>query len=259
MDKLKMERDFRKLEKTLSKQRQETRQRLEIKRQDEKMNRIAIAKSIVDNQPVIGDMKMMDKNAEELLKILLKMYDECKSYTIQANYDEIPEGYQNGLSRILDTLQQYGMIFEHIKFMGGFFCFTLSPQALTYFEDKERALKLEQERKMAQNINIKNLNATGSNINFGSISNSTLTAQNIVSEIEKQIEEKGGNDTAELKDLLEDVKELCESIKANNPLPKRANLMTKISNHLEKHNWFYGAIVQLLGTAVMSAMMGEGN
>lgn len=256
MDKLKMERDFRKLEKTLSKYRQEARQQQDVKRQGEKVARIAIAKSIVDNQPVIGDMKMMDKNAEEILKILLKMYDERKSYTIQANYDDIPEGYQNGLSRILDTLQQYGMIFNPIEFVGGIFQLGLSPQALTYFEDKERALRLEQERKMAQNINIQNLNATGSNINFGSISNSSLTAQNIVFEIEKLIEEQGGDEKEELKDLLEEVKELCESIKVNNPLPKRANLMKKISNHLEKHDWFYGAIVQLLGTAAMSAMMG---
>ena len=252
-----MERDFRKLEKTLSKQRQETRQRLEIKRQDEKMNRIAIAKSIVDNQPVIGDMKMMDKNAEELLKILLKMYKKVNSYKIQADYNEIPEGYRNGLSRILDTLQQYGIIFNYRMFMGGGFQFTLSPQALTYFEDKEKTLEQEKERqKMAQNINIQNLTATGSNINFGSILNSTLTAQNIVSEIEKQIEEKGGDDKAELKDLLEEVKELCESIKVNNPLPNRVTLMTKISKHFEKHNWFYGSIVQLLGTAAMSAMKG---
>ncbi|MBP3742720.1 MAG: hypothetical protein J6J00_07015 [Treponema sp.] len=56
--------------------------------------------------------------------------------------------------------------------------------------------------------------------------------------------------------MLEEVKELCENIKVNNPLPKRSNLMTKISNHLEKHGWFYGAVVQLLGTAAMTAMMG---
>ena len=183
------------------------------------------------------------------------MYEECKSYDIQAGYDEIPEGYQNGLSQILDNLKQYGMIFHHTEFMGGFM-FTLSPQALTYFEDKEKALKENQEKTVAQNINIQNLNATGSNINFGSIIDSTLTAQNIVSNLEKQIEEQGGEDKAELKDLLEEVKELCENIKVNNPLPKRSNLMTKISNHLEKHGWFYGAVAQLLGTAAMTAMMG---
>lgn len=261
MGNLKIEFDTRKLEHAIKKQQQEAKrlaekQAREAKVQAEKNARIAVAKSIVEKQPVVGGIKMLDKNSEEVLKILLKMYTECKSYDIQASYDEIPEGYQNGLTQILDNLKQYGMIFRHIEFIGGEFEFSLSPQALTYFDDKEKALKAEQEKTVAQNINIQNLNATGSNINFGSIIDSTLTAQNIVSNLEKQIEEQGGEDKAELKDLLEEVKELCENIKVNNPLPKRSNLMTKISNHLEKHGWFYGAVVQLLGTAAMTAMMG---
>ena len=250
MGNFKVEFDTRKLEQAIKKQQQEA------KRQAEKNARIAVAKSIVEKQPVIGGIKMLDKNSEELLKILLKMYDECKCFDIHADYEEIPEGYQNGLTQILDNLKQYGMIFRHIEFIGGGFEFSLSPQALTYFVDKEKALKDEQDRQMAQNINIQNLTATGSNINFGTITNSTLTADNIISNLEKQIEEQGGEDKAELKDLLEEVKELCESIKLNNSLPKRTNLMTKISNHLEKHGWFYGAVVQLLGTAAMTAMMG---
>lgn len=253
--------DTRKLEQQIKKQQQEAKrlvdkQMREAKRQAEQESRIAVAKSIVEKQPVIGDIKMMDKNSEEILKILLKMYDECKSYDIQATYDEIPQGYQNGLTQILDTLKQYGMIFRHIEFIGGTFEFSLSPQALTYFEDKEKALKLEQEKQIAQNINIQNLTATGSNINFGTITNSTLSAENIIHNLEKQIDELGGDDKEQLKDLLEEVKELCESIKINAPLPKRTNLMTKISNHLEKHGWFYGAVVQLLGTAAMNVMMG---
>lgn len=261
MGNFKIEFDTRKLEQAIKKQQQEAKrfaekQAREAKRQAEKDARIAVAKSIVEKQPVVGEIKMLDKNSEEILKILLKMYDECKCFDIHAEYDEIPEGYQNGLTQILENLKQYGMIFRHIEFLGGGFDFSLSPQALTYFEDKEKALKAEQEKTMAQNINIQNLNATGSNINFGSIINSTLTAQNIVSNLEKQIDEEGGEDKAELKDILEEVKELCESIKVNNPLPKRANLMKKISNHLEKHGWFYGAVVQLLGTAAMTAMIG---
>lgn len=111
--------------------------------------------------------------------------------------------------------------------------------------------------KQQQNINIQNLTATGSSINFGTISNSTVTAQNIVSEIERRIEEQGGEDKAELESLLADVKELCEDIKSNMSLPKRANLMNKISNHLEKHSWFYGAVAQLIGNAAMVAMTGK--
>ena len=236
---------------------QSKRQQQEARRLAEKEKRIAIAKSIVESQPVIGGMKIMDRNSEEILKILLKMYDECKSYEIQANYEEIPEGYRNGLTQILDTLQQYGMIFRHVEFLGAVgFCFSLSPNALTYFEDKEKAQEAEME-KQQQNINIQNLTATGSSINFGTISNSTVTAQNIVSEIERRIEEQGGEDKAELESLLADVKELCEDIKSNMPLPTRANLMNKISSHLEKHGWFYGAVVQLIGNAAMVAMTGK--
>lgn len=261
MGSFKIELDTRKLEQAIKKQQQEAKrlaekQAREAKIQAEKNARIVVAKSIVDKQPIVGGIKMLDKNSEELLKILLKMYDGCKCFDIHADFDEIPEGYQSGLTQILDNLKQYGMIFRYLEFLDGGFDFSLSPQALTYFEDKEKALKTEQEKTIAQNINIQNLNATGSNINFGSIIDSTLTAQNIVSNLEKQIEEQGGEDKTELKDLLEEVKELCESIKVNNPLPKRTNLMTKISNHLEKHGWFYGAVVQLLGTAAMTAMQG---
>lgn len=265
--------DTRKLEQQLKKQQQEA-ERLaerqmsaaklqaekaarEARRQAEKEKRIAVAKAIVEKQPVIGGMKMMDKASEEVLKILLKMYDECKSYDIHADYEEIPEGYQNGLTQILDTLQQHGMIFHHIEFLGGEFQFSLSPAALTYFEDKEKAWKTEMEKQMQQNISIHSFTATGSSINFGTIVDSTVTAQNIASEIERKIEEQGGEDKDELKILFDEVKELCETMKANMPLPKRANLMNRISNHLEKHGWFYGAVAQLIGNAAMAAMMGK--
>ena len=238
----------------LKKQQQEAKRQAERTARETK--RIAVAQSIVDKQPTIGEMKIMDRNSEEILKILLKMYEEKQSYEIQALYEDIPEVYLDGLTQLLDTLQQYGMIFSHNEFIGGSFRFSLSPLALTYFEDKEKAIKDEKEKQMAQNINIQNLTANGSNINFGTISNSTLTVDNLTSEVEKLIEEKGGEDKAELKDLLEEVKELCENIQINSPLPKRTNLMNKISNHLEKHGWFYGAVVQLLGTAAMTAMMG---
>lgn len=228
----------------------------EIKRQAEEEKRIAIAKSVVERQPIIGGLRIMDKNSEEILKILLEMHRECNSYDIQGNYNKIPKCYHSGLTQIFDTLQQSGMIFNHTRFLGGFYL-SLSPIALTYFEDKEKALKAEEEKQMAQNISIQHLTATGSNINFGTISNSTVTAQNIVSEIEQQIEEQGGEDKDELKNLLEEVKELCEDIKSNMPLPKRAPLMNRISNHLAKHGWFYGAVVQLIGNTAIMAMAGK--
>lgn len=218
-----------------------------------KQQRIEIAQNIVQNQPVIGGVRMLDKNSEVVLEALLKMSEECNSLKFNANYDELPEGYEGGLTQILENLKAYGLVFRHAEFLGGGFLVTLSPQSKNYFRDKEEALRKERERAMAQNINI---TATGSNINFGSIVNSTLSADNIVSNIEKEIEEKAGEDKEELKELLEEVKELCEGIQINNPLPKRKKLMERISNHIAKHGWFYGEIVGLIGSAAMNAMMG---
>ena len=111
MGSFKIELNTRKLEQAIKKQQQEAkrlaeRQAREAKIQTAKNARIAVAKSIVEKQPVLGGIKMLDKNSEELLKILLKMYDDCKCFDIHADYDEIPEGYQSGLTQILDNLKQ---------------------------------------------------------------------------------------------------------------------------------------------------------
>lgn len=99
--------------------------------------------------------------------------------------------------------------------------------------------------------------APGSNVNVGTISHSTITANNVISSIEKEIEEKGGSDKEELRSLLEEIKELCDNIQANKSLPKSKVLMNKISKHFSTHGWFYGAVVQLIGTAAMQIMAGE--
>ena len=242
--------DTKNLENRLKKQLQDAQRKAEqeaLKRQ-----RIEIARNLVRKQQIIGGIRMLDKSSEVVLEALLKLSEQCNSLEFEANYDELPDGYADGLTQILENLQAYGLVFRHIEFIGGSFKVSLSPQAKNYFHDKEEALKREQEKQPAQNINI---TATGSNINFGSIKNSTLSAENIVSNLEKEIEEKGGDDKEALKELLEEVKELCEGFQVNNPLPKRKKLMEKLSNHMSKHGWFYGEIVGLIGSAAMSAMM----
>lgn len=92
------------------------------------------------------------------------------------------------------------------------------------------------------------------NLVFGNVSCSTLTVDNSIHRIEQAIEERGGEDKAELYELLDDVKELIENIQSSRSIPKQKRLIEKISNHLEKHGWFYGAVVQLLGTAVLASL-----
>ena len=68
--------------------------------------------------------------------------------------------------------------------------------------------------------------------------------------------EKGGEDKEELHELLDEVKELIENIQSSRAIPKQKKLFEKISNHMEKHGWFYGAVVQLLGTAALGLIGG---
>lgn len=250
MTNFKISLDTKNLENQLKKQLQDAQRKAEqeaLKRQ-----RTEIARNLVKKQQIIGGIRMLDKSSEVVLEALLKLSEQCNSLEFEANYDELPDGYADGLTQILENLKAYGLVFRHAEFIGGGFDVILSPQAKNYFHDKEEALRKEQEKQTAQNINI---TATGSNINFGSITNSTLSAENIVSTIEKEIEEKGGDDKEALKELLDEVKELCEGFQVNNPLPKRKKLMEKLSNHMSKHGWFYGEIVGLIGSAAMSAMM----
>lgn|GEM_PF-2384986 len=129
----------------------------------------------------------------------------------------------------------------------------LSPDALTYFEDKAKA---EKSKQISPTITIHNLTADGSNVNLGPLSYSTMTIENTISSIEKEIEAKGGDDKETLRNLLEEIKELCDNIRANKSLPKSKSLMNRISKHFETHRWFYGAVVQLIGTAAMQVMVG---
>ena len=89
---------------------------------------------------------------------------------------------------------------------------------------------------------------------FGNVSDSMLTVDNSIHKIEQAIEENGGTDKEELYKILNDVKELIENIQTSRTIPKQKKLFARISDHMEKHGWFYGAIVQLLGTAAINLL-----
>lgn len=56
--------------------------------------------------------------------------------------------------------------------------------------------------------------------------------------------------------MLDEVKELIENIQSSRAIPKQRKLFEKISNHIQKHGWFYGAVIQLMGTAIMGMIGG---
>lgn len=92
------------------------------------------------------------------------------------------------------------------------------------------------------------------NLVFGDVSGSTLSVDNSIHEIERAIDERGGDDKADLYELLDEVKELIENMQTSRSIPKQKKLYQKLSDHMAKHGWFYGAVVQLLGTAALGML-----
>lgn len=211
------------------------------------------ANAIVSGQPVIGGMRMMDTASEEILEVLLSLYDGNEKRNVQSKPNVIPASYADSLQIQFEKLSMYGMISNPKLYLYGAWNLTLTPQGITYFEDKERAMekaKSEKENK----FNIGSIIANGSNLVLGDVINSALSIDNSTSRIEQEIEEKGGEEKEELRELLEEVKELIENMQDSRHIPKNKGLFSKLSNHLEKHGWFYGEVVGLLGSAVMQML-----
>ena len=210
------------------------------------------AGQIVAGQPLVGMIRIMDESSEEILHAILRLYDGNATRQVRGKYQEFPEGYHDSLGLEFEKLCQYGMVTGQMVWLGGIWELNLTPKSLTYFENKERALEAEKIKQQAQT----SIFAPGSNIVFGNVTDSTLSIDNSITQIEKMIDEKGGEDAAELKALLSEVQELLENMKESRHVPRNSSLFTRLSDHFAKHGWFYGSVIGLLGTAAMQLIQG---
>lgn len=246
-----IEKQMKQAKQLADKQRREADKRVrEQKRLEHKTAVRDQASSVVNGQPLIEGFRIMDKTAEEMLKCLLECSDR-KDAHVNFSDDIFPSYVQMSVGLELEKLTQYGMI-------GGLFSFdnggmlNLLPPAFTYFEDKQAAFDRQEKHEKERQQSIINYG----NLVFGNVSGSTLTVDNSIHQIEQAIDEKGGEDKEKLHELLDEVKELIENIQSSRSIPKQKRLFEKISDHMEKHGWFYGAVVQLLGTTVIGMIGG---
>lgn len=106
------------------------------------------ASAIVNGQPIIGGMRIMDPSSEEILKIVLEQYDGNEDRFVQGDTDLFPKAYRFSVSQVFETLSMYGMTTLASLYLSGIWELNLMPQGITYFEDKEKALaKAEEEEK----------------------------------------------------------------------------------------------------------------
>lgn len=209
------------------------------------------AASVVSGSTLVEGFRIMDSTSEDVLRCLLEC-ERSAGNRISFSDEILPEYVQRSTSVEYEKLVQYGMIGGLIAWDTGAML-NLMPAALTYFEDKEAALKRQEEARNKMNSGNTYINY-GGNMVFGDVTESTLSVDNSIHQLERAIEEHGGDDKEELRELLEDVKELVGNIESSRTIPKQKKLHQRLNDHIVKHGWFYGAVVQLLGTAVMNGI-----
>ena len=91
----------------------------------------------------------MDASAEELFHIILGCYDGNDSRAVRGSIDVIPKAYEYSIHLEFEKLSMYGVIASPHIWLDGSWEMHLTPQGLTYFEDKEAALK-ERETELKQ-------------------------------------------------------------------------------------------------------------
>ena len=236
------------LEKQL-KQQKDAKRKMQIEARKEATRQRAA--SVVGGSNIVEGFRIMDSTAEDVLRCLLRC-ERSAGNRISFSDDILPEYVQRSTCVEYEKLIQYGMIGGLIEWDSGAML-NLMPAALTYFEDKEAALKRqnEAEGKMTAGNTYYNY---GGNMVFGDVVDSTLSVDNSIHQLERSIEERGGDDKAELMELLEDVKELIANIESSRTIPKQKKLFQRLNDHVVRHGWFYGAVIQLLGTVVMNGL-----
>ena len=199
-----------------------------------------------------GKMRILTETEKELLKILILNLENKNSYTCTITYDVLPEYISPQLKDLLLTLKYSGYCASFSQWLGGA-QITLTPEGVNYFEKEEDYKKM----KSKPSININNLNASNSIITFGDVYDSNFNIDNSYTEISKLIDQYGGDDKEELKNLLEEVKDYVENILESKSVGKNKSLFTRIGNHVKKHQWFYQAVVTFIGNAVIKIMSGQ--
>lgn len=115
----------------------------EAKRKFDEETRRMVASSIVNGQPSINGMRIMDAASEEVLAAILKTYDGNELRHIQGSADDVPAPYRTTLISEFEKLRMYGVVTcPHANIFGEWEA-TLTPQGLSYFDDKKRISKIQ--------------------------------------------------------------------------------------------------------------------
>ena len=210
------------------------------KRESDRQARIEMrrnrASTIVNGQPTVGDIKILDSSSEELVSLISEGYSR-DDYQVTNNDIDIPAYLENDLALEFEKLKQYGLISNYGYYITGCWKLTILPGLLTYFERKENAILHE---KQSYNTNNFYGDVTGVQIQQGTINSSQTQSMkqnfdydaisDIIGNIKKYddlFDEEFGDNASDLRERIARVEELVE--KRDNP-GKIKMLLTEIKN-----------------------------
>lgn len=108
-----------------------------------------IAASIIEGQPVLYGVRILDPDSEKMLDAILSQYDGNENNHVGFRGDNLPRSLYDSIAIQYEKLKMYGLISFCIPYGNGAII-TISDTAKTYKNQKEKAVskqKEEQERR----------------------------------------------------------------------------------------------------------------
>lgn len=209
----------------------------EAKRQSRIETRREQAASIVNGQPVIEGVKIIDKSAQILVEIICDGYKRT-DYKMFSGDVQIPEYLERDLELEFEKLKQYGLISRYDYYIDGCWEICILPCVLTYLQDKEEAMNKEKETNNFTNnfygdvSDIQIQQGTTNSIQTKNINNGLdyELVGNIIDQIKRydaMIDEEFGNNAAEFR---EKVNEISVLVKKQEKPDRIKNLLSDIKN-----------------------------
>lgn len=174
----------------------------------------------------------LKRDEEEILKVLLKLYNEQNKTTITGSFSDFPIKYQIIYKEILLRLQEQKFIKDFEDYIAEDFMVTLLPPALNYFA----------KRNMPKTAKV-------------TASGNTYTV--VLGEMEALISIHGGEDQEQLTEIAEEMREFCDNLKDAPTVQPRRLLMKKIAELSPKYPWLLEKITKALGLTMIDIMAGN--
>ena len=110
----------------------------EEKRHAEEAARRERAKAVIDAAKFIGSFRVMNSEAETLLKVALDKLEDSSKYVVSVDKSSFDRNIYDNFALICEELQQYGVVTAYML-LGTWAQLTLSDAGKMYFDEKKIA------------------------------------------------------------------------------------------------------------------------